>query len=53
MSSSGSVNNTTPVTQRAKRAYRNQLTQLRTAEFVHRFGLVYAGSCVSRSSEYA
>jgi hypothetical protein len=28
MSSSGSVNNTAPVTQRAKRAYRNQLKQL-------------------------
>ena len=33
MSSSGSVNNTAPVTQRAKRAYRNQLKQLQTAEY--------------------
>ena len=33
MSSSGSANNTAPVTQRAKRAYRNQLKQLQTAEY--------------------
>lgn len=34
MSSSGSVNNTAPVTQRAKQAYRNQLKQLQTADSV-------------------
>ena len=38
MSSSGSVNNTAPVTQRAKQAYRNQLKQLQTA-YLLRLGL--------------
>jgi hypothetical protein len=54
MSSRGPVNNTAPqVTQRAKRAYRNQLRQLQTAGFAHQSGLVHAGSCASRSSGYA
>jgi hypothetical protein len=34
MSSSGSVNNTAPVTQRAKQAYRNQLKQFQIADYL-------------------